>query len=104
MITKYISNLKRAPVRQVLELQGSVPTPAVPMQSRGPLRTAHCKRKRSHPPAYSCIKSPLESVVKPDSQEGSVPSVLPTESTLSSSISQAHAKEPGLREALVGEI
>lgn len=74
MITKYISNLKRAPVRQVLELQGSVLTP-VPMQSRGPLRTAHCKRKRSHPPAYSCIKSPLKSVVKPNSQEGSAGSL-----------------------------
>jgi len=89
MITSTSSNPKRSPVRLVLKLQGSVPTPAVP------LRTAPCNRKRSHPSACSCIKPPMESVVKPDSQEGSVPSVLPTESTLSSSISQAHTSQPG---------
>lgn len=74
------------------------------MQSQGPRHTAHCKRKLSHPPAYSRIKSPLESVVKPSSQEGSMPSVLSTESTLSSSISQAHTAEPRLRAAPDWEI
>lgn len=39
------SNLKQASVRQVLELQGSVLTPAVPMQSQRLLHTVHCKKK-----------------------------------------------------------
>lgn len=65
-----------------------------------PHRAQH-KREHLYPPACTYIKSALKPVVKPDSKWGSVPSVLPTESALSSSISQVHTRDPGLREVLV---
>lgn len=59
------------------------------------------KREHLYPPACKYIKSTLKPAEKPDLQWASVPSVLPTESTLSSSISQVHTRVPGLREVLV---
>lgn len=93
-ITKYILQSKMSTPWSP-SVQDPVLTPLQP-----PHRAQH-KREHLYPPACTYIKSALKPVVKPDWQWGSVPSVLPTESALSSSISQVHTRDPGLREVLV---